>query len=264
MSILLRSLRPWVVTLAALALAGLTFSLGQWQLRRADQKESLQLAITDKNVLSALDSRALSAIKNIASETHRPVLLDGTWQSDQTVFLDNRPMNGKSGFWVFTPLLLQGSGQAVLVQRGWVQRNFSERTRLPEIETPAGLVQVSGRIAPPPSRLYAFRPPASETGRIRQNLDLDAFRAETGLPLLGGTVLQTVGPRNGLLRDWAAPNVGVDKHYGYAFQWFGLCALTVVLYAWFQVRPALKRLPQMRTTRPTDAPISSDPQQAKP
>ncbi|MCY7369684.1 MAG: hypothetical protein LH479_02135, partial [Polaromonas sp.] len=44
------------------------------------------------------------------------------------------------------------------------------------------------------------------------------------------------------LRDWPAPNVGVEKHYGYAFQWFGLCALTVVLYGWFQVRPALGRL----------------------
>lgn len=255
-----RSLRFWVVTLAALALAGLTFSLGQWQLRRADQKQDLQAAISTKKVLPILDARALLAIKSIAIEAHRPVLLDGTWQSNQTVFLDNRPMNGKSGFWVFTPLLLQGGKQSVLVQRGWVQRDFNERTRLPQIDTPAGLVQVQGRIAPPPSRLYAFRPPASETGRIRQNLDLDAFRAETGLALLDGTVLQTAGPRDGLLRDWPAPNVGVDKHYGYAFQWFALCALTVVLYAWFQLRPIVQGLKK----RPTERPNPSDPHEAKP
>jgi surfeit locus 1 family protein len=29
----------------------------------------------------------------------------------------------------------------------------------------------------------------------------------------------------------------VDKHYGYAAQWFALAALVVLLYAWFQVRP---------------------------
>lgn len=237
----LPALRFWVVTLAALALAGLTFSLGQWQLRRADQKTSLQAAISDKKVLETLDTRALTALKNIASEIHRPVLLDGVWQADQTVYLDNRSMNGKSGFWVFTPLLLQGSSQSVLVQRGWVQRDFIDRTRLPQIDTPSGLVRVQGRIAPPPSRLYAFRPPESESGRIRQNLDLDAFRVEAGLALLAGTVLQTGGPRDGLLRDWAAPNVGLDKHYGYAFQWFGLCALTVLLYAWYQLRPVLRR-----------------------
>ena len=43
---------------------------------------------------------------------------------------------------------------------------------------------------------------------------------------------------DGLLRQWPAPSTGVHKHYGYAFQWFSLCALTLVLYAWFQfIRP---------------------------
>ena len=28
---------------------------------------------------------------------------------------------------------------------------------------------------------------------------------------------------------------GVDKHYGYAFQWFGLCGLIALLYVWFQI-----------------------------
>jgi surfeit locus 1 family protein len=264
MSIRVSSLRFWVVTLAALALACLTFSLGQWQLRRADQKEALQAAILDRKGLPALDTWALAAIQNIASETHRQVVLEGTWQAEQTIFLDNRPMNGKSGFWVFTPLLLRGSKQSVLVQRGWVQRDFNDRTRLPQIDTPARLVQVEGRLAPPPSRLYAFRPPASETGRIRQNLDLDAFRSETGLALFEGSVLQTSGPRDGLLRDWALPNVGVDKHYGYAFQWFALCALTVVLYGWFQVRPAVQSLQKPPARLSTESPASPDPQEAKP
>jgi surfeit locus 1 family protein len=30
-------------------------------------------------------------------------------------------------------------------------------------------------------------------------------------------------------------NAGVDKHYGYAFQWFGIAALVAVLYLWFQI-----------------------------
>jgi surfeit locus 1 family protein len=29
-----------------------------------------------------------------------------------------------------------------MVQRGWVQRNFVDRERLPPVETPAGVVQV--------------------------------------------------------------------------------------------------------------------------
>jgi surfeit locus 1 family protein len=45
-----------------------------------------------------------------------------------------------------------------------------------------------------------------------------------------------------LLRDWPKPATDVHKHYGYAFQWFALSALTVILYVWFQVlRPRRRR-----------------------
>ena len=43
---------------------------------------------------------------------------------------------------------------------------------------------------------------------------------------------------DGLQRQWPAANTGVDKHHGYAVQWFSLSALTIGLYAWFQfIRP---------------------------
>ncbi|CAN5262708.1 SURF1 family protein [soil metagenome] len=234
MTSVLHSRRFWLLTLAALLVAGGTFSLGQWQLRRAAQKEAVQAAIDAKNSLVALDAPALSATKNIAGEVYRRAVLQGVWQPARTVYLDNRPMSGRTGFWVLTPLLLQGNGQAILVQRGWVPRNFGDRTRLPEVITPPGLVMVEGRIAPPPSKLYEFK--GVDTGPIRQNLDLDAFRLETGLPLLTTvSLLQTGAPSEGLLREWVAPNLGVERHYGYAFQWFGLCGLVVFLYLWFQV-----------------------------
>ncbi|RYF40875.1 MAG: SURF1 family protein, partial [Comamonadaceae bacterium] len=90
------------------------------------------------------------------------------------------------------------------------------------------------------SKLYEFDGAAQ--GRIRQNLDLAAFGAETGLSLLPVSLLQTGAASEGLLRDWPASNTGVDKHYGYAFQWFALCALLVGLYAWFQVFLPRRRL----------------------
>lgn len=228
-----RTRRFWVLTLTAALAVGATFSLGQWQLRRAAQKEALQAAIEARKVLTALDSPALAASKNIADLTHRAARLTGVWRPAQTVYLDNRPMHGKPGFWVLTPLVLEGSTQAILVQRGWVPRDFLDRSRLPEIVTPHGLVTVQGRIAPPPSRLYAFK--GADLGPIRQNLDIGAFAAETGLPLLDASLLQTGAASEGLLRDWPAANLGVDKHHGYALQWFGLCALLVILYVWFQL-----------------------------
>jgi surfeit locus 1 family protein len=64
---------------------------------------------------------------------------------------------------------------------------------------------------------------------------LAALRAKTGWPLLEVTVVQTGAPSEGLLREWPQPATGVEKHYGYAFQWFGLSALITLLYVWFQI-----------------------------
>ena len=114
-----------------------------------------------------------------------------------------------------------------------MQRNFSDRAQLPVVTTPIGLVTVRGRIAPPPSKLYDFA--GVQGGRIRQNIDIATFAAESALPLMSVSLLQTGAASEGLLRDWAPPNLGVDKHYGYAFQWFGLFGLVLVLFAWFQL-----------------------------
>jgi surfeit locus 1 family protein len=226
--------RFWIVTIAALLTAALTFSLGQWQLDRAAQKQALQASLDLKKTLPPLSQADLLTTQDGALvEVDRLIVISGRWQPAQTVYLDNRPMNGKPGFWVMTPLLLTGTDTAVLVQRGWIPRNFQDRNALAPIETPDDTVKLLGRMAPAPAKLYAFK--GADTGRIRQNLDIAVFAAETGLPLLPALVIQVDPDSDGLQRDWAAPNNGVEKHHGYAFQWFGLCALVLGLYIWFQL-----------------------------
>ncbi|MEG2818833.1 MAG: SURF1 family cytochrome oxidase biogenesis protein, partial [Comamonas sp.] len=77
--------------------------------------------------------------------------------------------------------------------------------------------------------------PDGQKSRIRQNADIPAWAQQSGLSLLGLSILQTGAAGDGLLRDWPVINAGVQKHYGYAFQWFGLCLLIVLLYVWFQL-----------------------------
>ena len=243
--------RFWIITLAALVTMAVTASLGRWQLSRAAQKEALQLAMDQRmagpplsvqQFIAGLNAMISASALNDAQTDpllHRPVQLSGQWIANRTVYLDNRQMNGKQGFFVMTPLRLNGFSDAVvMVQRGWVPRNFEDRTRLPELRTPTGEVQILGRVMASPARLYEFDTSgnAARDSVIRQNLDLVTFGAETGLPLMPLSVVQTTGNADdGLLRDWPAVDSGVDKHYGYAFQWFGLCALVAILYVWFQL-----------------------------
>ena len=232
----------WVVALAALVVVAGTARLGVWQLDRAGQKQALQQAIRTRGSEPPLDNAGLALDPTAAAQQHyRPVRLRGLWLAQHTLYLDNRQMGGRPGFFVLTPLQLT-PGDAVIVQRGWAPRDAQERTRLPSIPTSAEPVEIVGRIAPPPSRLYEFD--AAASGPIRQNLDLAAFARETGLALRPLSVQQLepagAAAHDGLLRDWSLPPVDIAKHHGYAFQWFALSALVAGLYVWFQLlRPRL-------------------------
>jgi surfeit locus 1 family protein len=222
-----------LLSLVAAFFATLGAYLGFWQLGRAAQKETLQSAMQQQASKPPLTQQVFLNLNDVNEVLHQRVLLAGTWVSQSTVYLDNRQMDGKVGFFVLTPFRLEGSEKVIVVQRGWAQRNFEQRETVPVVETPSGLVQIEGHIALAPSKLY--EPGQSAKGLIRQNLDLQAFRSETGLPILNFTVRQTGLPSQGLRRDWPAVNFGIDKHYGYAFQWFGLSALVIALYLWFQI-----------------------------
>ncbi|MFO1337476.1 MAG: SURF1 family protein [Burkholderiaceae bacterium] len=235
--------RRVLVLLAALAVMAVTARLGVWQLDRAAQKEALQDRIEQQAGAPALPAEALARDPAAAAAQHyRRITLRGTWLAAQTVYLDNRQMRGRPGFFVLTPLLLP-AGDAVVVQRGWIPRDLLDRRRLASVATPGGEVTVQGRVAPWPSQLTALG--ADEPGAIRQNLDLADYQVQTQRALrpLSVTELAHAGNEgDGLLRDWPLPAVDVDKNNGYAAQWFAFCALTAGLYVWFQLyRPWRQR-----------------------
>jgi len=228
--------RTWVVLLAAMLAVALTARLGFWQLERAAQKQAMQTRLDERTQLPELKAAELALDAATApAQYERHVRVRGRWLADKTVFLDNRPMAGRVGFYVLTPLLLD-DGTPLLVLRGWAPRNAAQRAELPALQTPAGQIEVLGKLGPTPSRLYQFG--TAESGTIRQNVDLSDYARETGLALRP-LVLQQLGMptefTDGLLRQWPAPAVDIHKHYGYAFQWFALSTLLVGLYLWFQI-----------------------------
>ena len=225
--------RFWIVTCAAVAGFAVTLELGAWQWGKGELKVARQAEMEHQQLLAPLDEHALPASGAPAELLHRPIVLRGTWVKERTVYLDNRQMQGRPGFYVVTPLRLAGGNSAVVVERGWIPRNFEHREQLQPVETPAGVVEVRGRIAPPPPKLYEFA--GAGAGAIRQNLDLGRFRAETGLAL-SDVAVQQVGPASeGLLRDWPRADSGAATNYGYAFQWWAMSGLIAVLYVWFQI-----------------------------
>jgi surfeit locus 1 family protein len=234
--------------------------------------ESFAPLATDSHAQGGTEAKVASAANpatgqvptaNAQALVHRRVNLRGVWLHQHAVYLDNRYMGGRPGFIVATPLQLNGSKQVVWVQRGWVARDPQDRTRLPSLAATAEPVTVQGRVVAEVSRVYALgeaveplatasaaragtpqasAPPSSAPGpardtRIVQNLPAVDFGSSTQLLSLAvlQTALEVQDPPDGLQRDWMPLDSGVAKHYGYAFQWFALCGLIMVLYAWFQL-----------------------------
>ena len=260
------SQRRALVLLAALLSCLGTARLGYWQLDRAQQKLDLQARLQSRSALPTLNLAELPAALAIDPRAaqalyDRPLQLRGRWLVEHTLYLDNRQMNARQGFFVLTPLLL-ADGEAVLVQRGWMPRDFSDRSRLTPLPPQRGDLLISGRMAPPPSRLLALAD--AEQGAIRQNVDLPAYAREIGVTLRPWSLQQSAPTQalaeagaqsppaaadDGLLRQWPQVAVDVAKHHGYAFQWFVLSGLVLGLTLWFQLlRP--RRLSSNSTSTP--------------
>jgi surfeit locus 1 family protein len=249
-----RSRIVWFVV--ALCCALLTARFGVWQLSRAHTKIAYaNTKVARLNMPPVPQDELARDAATAEQQWYRQVVLSGEWVSARTVFLMNRTMDERSGFYVMTPLRLP-DGSAVVVQRGWVPRDDADPMKVPAVATPAGTVTITGRAAPWPSHWIDIG--HGNGGPVRQNLKLDAFKAESGLALRPLTVAEAASDANahdGMRRDWPAAlgGVSVVTNYGYAVQWFAMSVAFLGLYVWLQfIRPG-RRTPASDSEIPNDA-----------
>jgi surfeit locus 1 family protein len=217
--------------LAMLVLVVLGIALGNWQTRRALEKAALQHKLAQRTAAPPLVLGA--ALQDPAAIEYRRVIVTGRFAPNWPVFLDNRPLEGRSGFVLLMPFTIAGSHRQVLVARGWLARDPAGYAHMPKFDTPAGLVTIEGVAVLHPARVMQLgTPPALKPGAIVQNLEVDGFARATGLSLQPFLLEQTgpnqAGPNQAndpLVRKWPAPGIDVDRHKGYAFQWYALAAM---------------------------------------
>ncbi|NVE01060.1 SURF1 family protein [Massilia sp. BJB1822] len=222
--------------IAMLLLVALGVSLGQWQDRRAAEKSAREAKLAAGNAAAPLN---VGAVPLSASEAEfRRVAVSGEFIAGWPLYLDNRPYKGRAGFYLLMPLRVAGSDMHVLVARGWLPRDMADRSKLPDYATPSGSVTVQGvaRLNPGHVMELGSQPPLTPRA-IVQNADAATVGAASGLrfqpfvleqtSLDAGETAQAPGP---LVRDWPAPALGVEKHRGYAFQWYALAAMAFLFF----------------------------------
>ncbi|MCI1042006.1 MULTISPECIES: SURF1 family protein [Caballeronia] len=231
-------IRFWPALLILIVVA-ITVRLGFWQRDRAHQKEALNAQIVAfENAPAREVGVEPMPLKSI--EFHR-VEARGEFMPERVVYLDNRPYNDQPGFYVVMPLKLEGGGY-VLVNRGWLPRNMADRTGIEPYETPKGVVEVKGIARANASQAFELGSGGSAAHKeIRQNLDIRSYAAETGLAFQPFVIQQTNDTGDRLVRDWPAPTLGVERNYGYMFQWWGMAAAAIGFGLYAARRAAKKR-----------------------
>lgn len=222
--------REIVTLILALALIVATALLGRWQLHRAEYKKALTARIAER--MQAPPIIQAGHALDFKPNEWRHVIARGEYSTGWTIYLQNRQHNDQPGFWVLTPLHITGSQTYVMVMRGWVPRNFDAINLLPKVQTPQGMTQVDGRIAPAPSQWFSFAPDPPGAV-IRQNVELAQFAKYHNIKMLPYVIQEMGGEKDGLVRNWPQPDVGMYTNYGYAFQWYAMTALGLGLTIYF-------------------------------
>jgi surfeit locus 1 family protein len=236
-------MRAVVPTFAAIVAIALFCVLGVWQLQRAEEKRALQ---------AGYDRRATAAPVTVATERQAAAALQfhrveatGRYEAEYQILLDNRMHQGVPGYHVLTPLRIADGEMRVLVNRGWVPLG-ADRSQLPAIDPPAGVVKVRG-IATVPQLGFTLGEPAPlsrSAPAVWLQPDLAHYAGEAPFPIQPVLVLlDPASEAGGFIRSWSRLDTGIAVHQAYAFQWFMLALATLVIYAVLTVRAARRRNP---------------------
>lgn len=228
---------PTVATVAGIALF---VAAGHWQQGRMEQKQTLRAQF---DAATAAGPATLPpGVVDWTTWRYRPVTITGTFDASRQILVDNKIEEGRAGYHVVTPLV-QADGGAVLVDRGWIATGESRAT-LPNAEPPAGSVTVRGRVNIPTPN-YVELGPEAHAGAVWQNLDPARFASATGLPV-PPIVIEQTGPINAddvLVRNWVAPDFGIERHRIYMVQWYLFAATSAGLWLYFNLRRPRQDVP---------------------
>ena len=218
------SARRWWLPLLAIGMAILCVRLGFWQLDRLEQRRAANDARTAGLAQVPVDvTEALAG-----GDGYRPVRAEGTYDPARQLVLYGRPLDGRPGDHVLTPLVLEG-GLRVLVDRGWVPTaDDAERTAPPEAAPPDGPVAVTGVLLPSEDvDPFGDQEPVGAT--VVRAVNLPALAAAGVDVATGGYVLLTTqDPAQELPVPAALPPVDEGPHLSYAIQWFTFAAIAVI------------------------------------
>ncbi len=225
------------LSVSLIAIAAAFVWLGNWQLERKGEKQSL---------LDQFENAPMLSIEEALKQDYRFSHVQAYGHFDRTrhVLLDNKILNGRAGVHVLTPFILNNA-TTVLVNRGWLPLP-PDRMHLPPVPTDHSLRTINGILKKPVTDgLRLGKRDELVTDQWPQlvtYLELETVSGALGTPLTPWLLqLDPAEPGGFEGRQWKAAVMGPEVHAAYAFQWFALSLATMIIWLTLGVRRAQRR-----------------------
>lgn len=222
-------IKSW--TLAILALVGIILftTLGFWQLHRANYKRALIALYTERTERTPFH---VSDLSRPFDWRYFRLDVEGEFDNDHTILLDNKTFHGQVGYEVYTPFRINNSDINILVDRGFVPAN-TDRNQLPEIRSLLGTINLIGMLNMPPQ--YVALGAMTDSSTISWPLRVEFISTEAlskllHYPLFQYVLIMDAHDPNAYPVEWKITNMIPEKHQAYAVQWFALALLLLLLF----------------------------------
>ncbi|WP_051215445.1 SURF1 family cytochrome oxidase biogenesis protein [Granulicoccus phenolivorans] len=232
-----RTVRRWVaLILFATVLVIAMINLGEWQLRRLDERRAANQVVVTNSNNPPISYRDVMGGEVTDQMQWQRVTATGTFTGEQFQ-IRYRVVNGEDGYEVVAPLRTT-QGDLILVDRGLAPVPSGER--LPDTlpAAPTGQVTVTGYLRRSEHGNDNAINPIDHRMRL---INAPAIGAAMGQPVLDGYVAQTdiVPAGDGTLKPFVTPELSEGNHFSYALQWFTFSAIAVFGAVYF-IRSDLK------------------------
>jgi surfeit locus 1 family protein len=217
-------------TTLAMVLVGfaILIALGTWQMERRVWKNDLIATMTARLAATPVPITVLLATQ--PDQDYSPVSATGTFLHDREMYFAARTYQGRLGYHVVTPFLLDDGKTAVLIDRGWVP----EDRRAPGSRAAgqiAGQVSITG-IARQPPKQGLFTPDNRPDQNMWYWADLAAMGTHAGLPQVVPLLIEAGPQANpGGLPIGGQTYISLpNNHLQYAITWYALALVLAVIY----------------------------------
>lgn len=244
---LLMNHKWWKTTLLVIAAVIVMIRLGFWQLDRLHQRRAFNARVEEQLTQSAIELNPDNVDEDLYNMEYREGSVLGEYDHDRQVVLRNQDWQGRLGVHLITPLIIQGSDKAILVDRGWIPYEDYTSGKMPQYDE-MGLIEVNGFIRRSQTKpIIGGRadeiPDAGEPPLQAWNwINIPGISGQLPYELLPVYLQSSPDPNQTQMPYRAKPELELSEgpHLGYAFQWFTFAAILAIGYPIYVRRDELR------------------------